>query len=89
MGHKEAFLGAMKKALSDAMSCLSQNERQVLCVRYGLRDGSSHSLREAGEVLGISHERVRQLESSAMGKLTRNNLSISSLVEGALAELSK
>lgn len=50
------------------LSGLSDRERGVLESRYGL-DGEEQSLRQVGERLGVSAERVRQLESRALGKL--------------------
>jgi len=50
---------------------LAQRERQVLTLRYGLGDGVSYTLRETGRRLGISRERVRQVELRALGRLRR------------------
>lgn len=54
--------------LRGLLSGLSQREREVLRSRFGL-DGRTQSLREIAERLGVSAERVRQLESRALGKL--------------------
>jgi RNA polymerase primary sigma factor len=48
---------------------LSEQERRVLAVRYGLGDGHPMSLRETGRMLGLSAERVRQIEHEALAKL--------------------
>jgi RNA polymerase sigma factor (sigma-70 family) len=50
------------------LSGLSEREREVLRARYGL-DGEAQSLAEIGSRLGVSSERVRQLEQRALGKL--------------------
>jgi RNA polymerase primary sigma factor len=55
-------------ALLELLSGLSDRERDVLQQRYGL-EGKEQSLRQVGERLGVSAERVRQLESRALGKL--------------------
>ena len=50
---------------------LALRERQVLSLRFGLADGRPKTLRETGRELGISRERVRQVEIRALGKLRR------------------
>ena len=50
---------------------LSQREEQILRIRYGFYDGVARTLAQTGEHFGISRERVRQIESRALGKLRR------------------
>jgi len=52
-----------------ALQGLSERERDVLQLRYGLLDGTSHTLAEIGELLHVSRERVRQIEIKALQKL--------------------
>jgi RNA polymerase sigma factor (sigma-70 family) len=54
--------------LRDLLSGLSERERDVIRARFGL-DGEAKNLRQIAEMLGVSPERVRQLESRALGKL--------------------
>jgi len=54
--------------LRDMLSGLSERERSVLRARFGL-DGEAQSLRDIARRLGLSAERVRQLETRALGKL--------------------
>jgi RNA polymerase sigma factor (sigma-70 family) len=65
----DRVLGAIESdALHSLLTGLSERERQVLELRYGL-DGDELSLRQVGERLGLSGERVRQLERRALAKL--------------------
>ncbi len=52
-----------------ALQDLSDRERDVLQLRYGFVDGTSHTLAEIGEMLHVSRERVRQIETKALQKL--------------------
>jgi RNA polymerase primary sigma factor len=49
--------------------CLSPREQEVLTLRYGLADGEPKTLGEAGRAVGVSRERVRQIEKRALQKL--------------------
>jgi RNA polymerase primary sigma factor len=55
--------------LHRALSQLTPRERSVVVLRYGIGDGRSRTLLEVGKELGISRERVRQLEMVALAKL--------------------
>jgi len=59
-----------EESVRKALEHLSEPEREVIRLRYGL-DGEPVTLREVGKLLGVSHERVRQLESSALEHLSR------------------
>jgi RNA polymerase primary sigma factor len=66
---RESFM----RALSDALAELPDRERNVLELRFGLRDDQPKTLREIGEILDLSRERVRQIESRALNKLRRSH----------------
>jgi RNA polymerase primary sigma factor len=58
-------------AVRRAIGELPERERMVLAMRYGLQGGEPTPLREIGRQLGITPERVRQIESRALGRLGR------------------
>ncbi|KAK9147191.1 hypothetical protein Scep_005948 [Stephania cephalantha] len=59
----------MKQDLEKVLDSLSTREKQVVRWRFGLEDGRMKTLQEIGELLGVSRERIRQIESSAFRKL--------------------
>ncbi len=66
--------------LQRALTLLTPRERAVIILRYGIGDGRNRTLLEVGKELGISRERVRQLEVVALIKL-RNTSDSASLRE--------
>jgi RNA polymerase primary sigma factor len=63
----EMFLN--KERARDILNELDDRERQIIAMRYGLVDGETKTLAEIADVLGVSRERVRQLEGSIIKKL--------------------
>jgi RNA polymerase primary sigma factor len=55
--------------LHSILDSLSDRERAVLEMRFGLKSGESHTLEEVGQAFGVTRERVRQIESKALRKL--------------------
>jgi RNA polymerase sigma factor (sigma-70 family) len=55
--------------MHDAMQVLTERERYVLRLRYGLDGGREYSLVEIAEMMRVTSERVRQIESAALSKL--------------------
>jgi RNA polymerase primary sigma factor len=60
-----------EQALRRALEDLPERERTVVALRYGIDGGEPCPLREIGRQLGITPERVRQIESKALGRLGR------------------
>ncbi|KAK1260205.1 hypothetical protein QJS04_geneDACA002113 [Acorus gramineus] len=59
----------MRRHVRGLLGILNPKERQIIRSRFGIGDGERKSLSEIGDVLGMSKERVRQLESRALYKL--------------------
>ncbi|CAI0433372.1 unnamed protein product, partial [Linum tenue] len=59
----------MKQDLEKVLDTLNPRESQVIRWRFGLDDGRMKTLQEIGELIGVSRERIRQIESSAFRKL--------------------
>ncbi|PYR88977.1 MAG: hypothetical protein DMF84_26285 [Acidobacteria bacterium] len=64
---------ATVERVRDALTELDEKEREVVTLRFGLdRDGEPRTLQEVGDVLGLSRERIRQIESRAKDRLRRS-----------------
>ncbi|KAJ6757652.1 RNA polymerase SIGMA FACTOR RPO [Salix purpurea] len=63
----------MKKDLEKVLGSLGPRENQVIRWRFGMEDGRMKTLQEIGELMGVSRERVRQIELSAFRKLKNKN----------------
>ena len=59
----------LKEQMEDILTSLSSREGRVLQMRFGLRDGHSHTLEEVGLKFGVTRERIRQIEAKALRKL--------------------
>jgi RNA polymerase primary sigma factor len=53
---------------------LPPREVRILQLRYGLLDGRAYTLEEVGRKMGVTRERVRQIESQALGRLRNPEL---------------
>ncbi len=59
----------LKEHLQEVMSELTERERKILSLRFGLEDGITHTLEEVGKVFGVTRERIRQIEAKALEKI--------------------
>lgn len=59
----------LKDEMSNALSTLTERERKILVLRFGLQDGSNRTLEEVGKFFKVTRERVRQIEAKALKKL--------------------
>ncbi|MGD8623082.1 MAG: RNA polymerase sigma factor RpoD [Anaerolineae bacterium] len=59
----------LREQLRNILNSLNHRERQVLEMRFGLKDGQSHTLEEVGQAFGVTRERIRQIEAKALRKL--------------------
>lgn len=59
----------LREQVQTALAVLSERERQVLELRYGLIDGKNHTLEEVGKYFNVTRERIRQIEAKALRKL--------------------
>ena len=59
----------LKEQMQDVLDGLSDRERKVLELRFGLQDGRTRTLEEVGQEFGVTRERIRQIEAKALRKL--------------------
>ncbi len=99
-GHRQAMPDEIYQAIEvrslieKAFITLEEKEAKVLKMRFGLDDGEEHTLAEIGKQLGLTRERIRQIETKALRKLkhpTRSRRLISSVeqIQEAMEEEKK
>jgi len=66
---------ALTELVEDLLERLTERERAVLSLRYGLADGHSRTLEEVGKAFQLTRERIRQIEARALSKLRSESLS--------------
>jgi RNA polymerase primary sigma factor len=59
----------LKEKMADVLKNLTERERKVLELRFGLQDGHQRTLEEVGQEFGVTRERIRQIEAKALRKL--------------------
>ncbi|ABD12858.1 DNA-directed RNA polymerase, sigma subunit (sigma70/sigma32) [Frankia casuarinae] len=66
-----ASYGAMQDEIENVLGGLSPREREVMRLRFGLADGKQHTLAEVGNRLGLTRERIRQIERDTLRELRK------------------
>ena len=59
----------LQEALDDVLGELTEREREVIELRFGLKDGHPRTLEEVGRKFEVTRERIRQIESKTLNKL--------------------
>ncbi len=72
---EELFSYALQDTLETILTKLSEREKQIIELRFGLYGAGPHTLEETGQILGITRERVRQIQKKALKKLRDDNFS--------------
>lgn len=65
----EACNTARKTAIMEALDTLTEREKKVIMLRFGMVDGRQHTLEEVGQEFDVTRERIRQIETKALRKL--------------------
>jgi RNA polymerase primary sigma factor len=70
----------LKDRMAEVLRCLAPRDREVIELRYGLKDGQARTREEVAGVLGVTRERVRQIEARGLSRLRQTGRS--RLLEG-------
>ena len=68
--YEEIEKRALRETLENLMGELNNREQEILKARYGFDDGVEKTLEEVGQTFGVTRERIRQIESKAIKKLS-------------------
>jgi len=66
---KYASLGLLREEIKELMKDLPEREQKIIEMRFGLKDGISHTLEEVGKAFNVTRERIRQIEAKTLEKL--------------------
>jgi RNA polymerase primary sigma factor len=69
--HREVEKQELSRRLTEALDTLDPRERKILKMRFGLERGEERTLTEVAAMMGVSRERIRQIEQAALAKLRR------------------
>jgi RNA polymerase primary sigma factor len=59
----------LKEQTASLLKTLTPREEKIIKMRFGLEDGSEHTLEEVGQTFALTRERIRQIEAKALRKL--------------------
>ena len=62
----------LREQIEELLQSLTDRERQVLELRFGLKDGKTRTLEEVGKYFDVTRERIRQIEGKALVKLKKS-----------------
>ena len=62
----------LREQIEELLQGLTERERQVLELRFGLKDGKTRTLEEVGRYFDVTRERIRQIEGKALQKLKKS-----------------
>ena len=65
----EAINLNLKEQIASVLKTLTPREEKIIKMRFGLEDGSEHTLEEVGQSFAVTRERIRQIEAKALRKL--------------------
>jgi RNA polymerase primary sigma factor len=66
----------LKERMESVLKTLTPREEQIIKMRFGLGDGSEHTLGECGQRYSVTRERIRQIEAKALRKLKHSSRSL-------------
>jgi DNA-directed RNA polymerase sigma subunit (sigma70/sigma32) len=73
--------------MNEILDTINPRERQVLELRFGLRDGKRRTLKVVGEGFGVTPERIRQIEAKALRKLRHPSRSKKLITPGSTMDV--
>lgn len=64
-----AMHSSLQMAITEVLNELNDKEKEILMLRFGIKDGRARTLEEVGKIYGVTRERIRQIEGKAIRKL--------------------